>query len=474
MSGIKRIFSVILAVIFIIAMYTFCTAPVKPGSFDMQSTQQGLDGSGPIVAIDSLSDSENDTPGDPTDMADPLADIGAEDYADAVDGIDDFDYSGFDDSYYDDAEAGDDGAYADADGADEENAEAVDESEDEAATEAINAPGWVKRANVNMRSLPDIESNILAVLDLGTPVDALELSGGWYCIRYDGRTGYVRADMLTLTEPASNANADANAGSNTDAGPSPAPGSGADSNDDANSDANSNPDTEPNPEHDSGASPGDDSSGERTEPISTTQLSSSSSAPNSIFADACFIGHSFVVGMSSYFSTLEADFFGVNGISASRYLSYDQFSYRSGGDSRTGTINDVLSAKTYGKVYIMLGTNELGPESRHVDTFYNSICALIDIVRSRQPSAAIYLISIPPVSQSRSESSSSFNRANILAFNEKLKQAAAVKSVRYIDIFEEFADANGFLPASACSSDGVHILAREYARLKSVIMQNTV
>jgi len=192
------------------------------------------------------------------------------------------------------------------------------------------------------------------------------------------------------------------------------------------------------------------------------------------FSDACFIGHSMVVGMSNYFSRPDADYFGVNGISANRFLSYNQFTYRasngSGGTTmRTGTIADALAARSYGKVYIMLGTNELGPESRHADVFYNSICSLIDIVRNAQPTAKIYLISVLPVSQSCSNSSSNFNRANVRTFNNRLMQAASEKGVFYIDAYSVFADSNGYLPSSACANDGIHILGREYARLRTVI-----
>jgi len=207
----------------------------------------------------------------------------------------------------------------------------------------------------------------------------------------------------------------------------------------------------------------------------------SEAVPNSYFNDACFIGHSMVLGMSSYFSLPRADFFAVNGISTGGILRHQGFPLagsrsNANGDteSNTGSLRTVLGQKTYGKVYIMLGTNELSSESRHMDAFYTNLCSLVDLVRLRQPSATIYLISILPVSQSRSSSSANFNRENVLNYNDIMMQVSINKNVYYIDAFGEFADDQGYLPRSACMSDGVHILSREYSRLKTFLKTHTV
>ena len=53
-----------------------------------------------------------------------------------------------------------------------------------------------------------------------------------------------------------------------------------------------------------------------------------------------------------------ADYYAVNGISAKRMLTYDQFTLADG--ETTGTLSAALAEKSYGKTYIMLGVNEMG------------------------------------------------------------------------------------------------------------------
>jgi uncharacterized protein YraI len=83
----------------------------------------------------------------------------------------------------------------------------------------------------------------------------------------------------------------------------------------------------------------------------------SAAAADGYFDDACFIGHSIVVGMSMYLGLPNAQYYAVNGISAKRMLTYDGFTLPDGG---TGTVSDALTGSSFGKVYIMLGVNELG------------------------------------------------------------------------------------------------------------------
>ncbi|MBW6431750.1 SH3 domain-containing protein, partial [Patescibacteria group bacterium] len=55
----------------------------------------------------------------------------------------------------------------------------------------INAPG-----GLNMRSEPNTKSEILKIIPDGTELVALELSGDWYKISYDGKTGWVHKDYV--------------------------------------------------------------------------------------------------------------------------------------------------------------------------------------------------------------------------------------------------------------------------------------
>ena len=205
----------------------------------------------------------------------------------------------------------------------------------------------------------------------------------------------------------------------------------------------------------------------------------SAAVTNSYFDDACFIGHSMAVGMSDYFRLNNADFYAVNGVSAAGLLENAYFALPekdSAGKTRYGTVCDVLREKedAYGKVYILLGTNELGPQSYHLEKYAASMETLIDTVRETQPNAKIYLMSTFPVSAERSAKDRNFNRENVLAFNERLLSLSLEKKVYYLDTYGLFADEDGYMPAGMCASDGIHILAAQYAALLTYLKTHVV
>ena len=196
--------------------------------------------------------------------------------------------------------------------------------------------------------------------------------------------------------------------------------------------------------------------------------------PNAYFDDACFIGHSMVVGMSNYFRLPNTDFYAINGVSAAGLLSNAYFELEETETDEDGkevhvlgTLSQALTEQygKYKKVYIMLGTNELGPEDSHLRQYASSMEGIIDLVRQSQPEATIYLLSILPVSAHRSENDDHFNRQNVLRFNERLKQISIDKKAYYVDTYSLLADENGYLPDGACMIDGIHILVTQYARL---------
>ena len=212
-----------------------------------------------------------------------------------------------------------------------------------------------------------------------------------------------------------------------------------------------------------------------------TELPQKTAAGADYFSNACFIGHSLVCGMQNSFGLNGTDFFAVNGISAKAMLNYSDFALETTHTDANGntvadkgTLDKALSEKTYEKVYIMLGINEVGPEAYHRQTYYNNMSALVDLVRKSQPNALIYLISISPVSQQCSESSGNFNRDNVLAFNSVIKQLCKDKKAYYLNVFDLLCNSNGFLQASAASSDGIHLLSSEYAKIKTYLLSHTV
>jgi len=98
---------------------------------------------------------------------------------------------------------------------------------------------------------------------------------------------------------------------------------------------------------------------------------------------------------------------------------------------------------------------------------------IVKLVKQTQPNAKIYLISLTPVSQARSETSV-YNRDSILAFNAVLKQLCREQSAYYLNVFDLLCNANGFTDTGAAMSDGIHLLAPAYASIKSYLMTRTV
>ena len=199
------------------------------------------------------------------------------------------------------------------------------------------------------------------------------------------------------------------------------------------------------------------------------------------FSDACFIGHSLVNGMHNSFGLTGTDFFAVNGATAKYFLGLDSFKLSTthvdaNGNTvnDTGTLEQALSLKQYGKVYIMLGINEISSADSARQSFYTSMSNIVALVKKNQPNAVVYIISLTPVSQKCSESRKGENRDNIIDFNAVLKQLCKDKSTYYLNAFDLSCDSNGFLPVSACMSDGIHLLSPEYAKLKAYLLSHTV
>ena len=65
--------------------------------------------------------------------------------------------------------------------------------------------GKVVDASVNLRAKPDPASDLLATLSTGDKAYIIGFNCGWYKVTYGSQTGYIRSDLLELTEkPATN------------------------------------------------------------------------------------------------------------------------------------------------------------------------------------------------------------------------------------------------------------------------------
>lgn len=186
---------------------------------------------------------------------------------------------------------------------------------------------------------------------------------------------------------------------------------------------------------------------------------------NSYFDDALFIGDSRTVGIAEYGGIKNATYFANTGMSVYN-LAKTKVNIDGLGKI---TLDELLSSYKFGKVYILLGINEMGYD---LDKTANKYRELVNKIQANQQGAIIYVQANLHVTETKSKSSSTFSNTRINSLNDKLAQIANNQNIFYIDINEKFDDAKGNLPSNY-SQDGVHIYAKYYKDWTNWIAENT-
>ncbi len=176
--------------------------------------------------------------------------------------------------------------------------------------------------------------------------------------------------------------------------------------------------------------------------------------PEGYFQDALFIGDSRTVGLMEYGQIPGAAFFANTGMSV-YHIHDDQISLAGGGKA---TFSQFIRSGHYGKIYVMLGINELGYDmGRTVEKFGS----LIQEIRECQPDAIIYIEANLHVTEARSAKDAVFNNTNIDLFNQQIAQLADGEKIFYVDINPMFDDGKGNL-AEQYTNDATHVLGKYY------------
>ena len=115
---------------------------------------------------------------------------------------------------------------------------------------------------------------------------------------------------------------------------------------------------------------------------------------------------------------------------------------------------DAVAEEDCGKIYVMLGVNELGWSK--VETFRDQYAKVIDRLREDHPDAEVVLQSLLPVSAKQDEKGSYVNNDRIRVYNEALLELAEEKDCPYLNVAEAVADETGCLRAD-WNFDGVHL-----------------
>lgn len=179
----------------------------------------------------------------------------------------------------------------------------------------------------------------------------------------------------------------------------------------------------------------------------------------SYFDDALFIGDSRMVGIRDYGTLDNSTYFCTEGLSTykvdSEYINGYNFS-------------GILQSRQFGKVYIMLGINEVGNDFNYTVNAYNS---LINTVKQYQPNAIIVVLANLHVTAGAQTDLISNERINYL--NASIAQFADNKTVYYLDVNPVFDDPDGNLRSDA-TGDGVHVYANYYPTWCDWLCMNTI
>ena len=143
-------------------------------------------------------------------------------------------------------------------------------------------------------------------------------------------------------------------------------------------------------------------------------------------------------------------------------------------DPETGdmiSIDAALQKQTFGKVYIMLGINELGTGT--AETFYQQFKKVVERIKELQPEAIIFVEAIIHVSAAKDEEGTAINNKEIDVRNTWLKKLADNQTVFYLDANEVLDDENGALKEEY-TFDGVHLKADQLDVWKQFFMEHGI
>lgn len=172
------------------------------------------------------------------------------------------------------------------------------------------------------------------------------------------------------------------------------------------------------------------------------------------FSDALFIGDSRTDGIRMFSGLNNTTYFCSAGLdfkdAFKKTLSIDK--------TTKSTLENLLATKKFGKIYIMLGINELGFPMNVIESHATQV---IQTVQKYQPGAIIFVQANLHVTKSRSASDKDVNNKRINELNEILKKFANNTNIFYLDANVLFDDEHGALNPKM-TSDDTHIHGKYY------------
>ncbi|MBQ7777138.1 MAG: hypothetical protein IJ379_14570 [Lachnospiraceae bacterium] len=184
------------------------------------------------------------------------------------------------------------------------------------------------------------------------------------------------------------------------------------------------------------------------------------------FSDALFIGDSRTVGLQLYGKLDNADYFAAPGLS----LYSIPRTKVTVGEYTDVTLTELLEKKDYGKIYLMLGINELGYNFEKTLTKYHELVAEL---RTKEPQAILYACANLHVTDIRDENDEIHNNDNINRINAEIAALEDKKDIFYLDVNELFDDEAGNLNQEYASDDS-HVLGTCYDDWCDWLIEHTI
>ena len=194
-------------------------------------------------------------------------------------------------------------------------------------------------------------------------------------------------------------------------------------------------------------------------------------ADESYFDDALFIGDSRMMGIYDYCGFEGATFLCDNGYSIANYVAGRGVKCQNTG-TRT-TPGEIMSENHYGKVYVMIGTNDCPAHSP--DKFREGYADLMELIRREQPDAIIFNVANLNMSAKGENENRSrgFDNTIMNSLNAAVSEFADGETSFFLNFNPLFTDENGYL-WDKYSFDGFHVYAAQYQEMGDYLAEHAV
>lgn len=173
---------------------------------------------------------------------------------------------------------------------------------------------------------------------------------------------------------------------------------------------------------------------------------------DSYFEDAVFIGDSRMEGFRNLSGITKGSFVTAVGMQLENFYTDAQIPTSQG----NMLVMDALKNINFSKIYMMLGTNELG--AYDLDAVGESYRKVLSDIKTRSASAdpTVYVYSVVYVEEALVTTGDYVNNTNVDAVNAEIMQMCKEEGYHYINLNEVLSDGNHSL-ISGASQDGIHL-----------------